>query len=91
MDVKEKLALNRIRNDTESHIVVEQAKCAKCALRPCMSICPGSLYEKNGETGEITIEFSGCLECGSCLIACPLGAITWRYPGGKFGVQYRYG
>jgi ferredoxin like protein len=91
MDVKEKLALNRVRNDEESHISIDQEKCRKCPVRPCLFVCPAALYEKNPETGEITVEFSGCLECGTCLIACPRGALKWRYPGGRFGVQYRHG
>jgi ferredoxin-like protein FixX len=24
-------------------------------------------------------------------VACPSGALEWRYPRGGFGVQYRYG
>ena len=91
MDVKEKLALNRIRNDSESHIKIEQAKCKTCEARPCLIVCPAALYELNAEAGEIKVEFSGCLECGACLISCPKSALTWRYPKGQFGVQYRYG
>jgi len=91
MDVKEKLALNRMRNDEESHIAIDLEKCRECKVKPCLFVCPAALYEKNSETGEITVEFSGCLECGTCLIACPLAALTWNYPKGRFGVQYRFG
>ncbi|MEK6545549.1 MAG: ferredoxin family protein, partial [Nitrospinota bacterium] len=31
----------------------------------------------------------GCLECGTCRIACEF--IEWRNPKGGYGVCYRYG
>jgi ferredoxin like protein len=31
------------------------------------------------------------LECGSCRIICPQGAIRWVYPRGGFGICYQYG
>ena len=45
----------------------------------------------NQETGEMALEFGGCLECGTCMIACIDGALDWNYPRGGFGVQYRFG
>ena len=91
VNIEDKLSVNKYNVDKDVHITLNDDICNRCNEHPCLFICPGSLYEKNSETGEITIEFSGCLECGSCLIACPLGAITWNYPGGRFGIQYRYG
>jgi ferredoxin like protein len=91
MDVAEKLTINLIREDTESHITIDQDKCKKCEARPCLFICPAKLYEKSEDTGEIKAEHAGCLECGTCMITCPEAALTWTYPRGGFGVQYRYG
>ncbi len=91
MDIAEKLTVNLMREDTESHIKIDHEKCKKCDTKPCLFVCPAKLYEKNEETGEIKVEHAGCLECGTCLITCPEGAIEWTYPKGGFGVQYRYG
>jgi ferredoxin like protein len=91
MVVEEKIALDMIRNDKESHIKLDQALCAGCVERWCVAVCPGHLYSLNAETGEMVVEYAGCLECGSCKIACTLGSVSWEYPKGEFGVQYRYG
>ena len=91
MKLEEKLALDFFRNDERSHIVIDQERCKRCQLRLCISICPGGLYSLNEETGEMAVEYAGCLECGSCMVVCPEGALDWRYPKGGYGVQYRYG
>ena len=58
---------------------------------PCIYACPAHLYELNEESGEMQVEFAGCLECGTCMIACIYGSVNWICPRGEFGVQYRYG
>jgi ferredoxin like protein len=91
MDPGDKLSMDIFKNDQDAHIVIRQEICRHCELKPCLSICPGGLYSVSEETGEILIEYTGCLECGSCRVACLSGALEWRYPRGGFGVQYRYG
>jgi ferredoxin like protein len=91
MDPATKLSIDVFKNDQESHIIIHQEICKECELKPCLSICPAGLYSISEETGEILIEYTGCLECGSCRVACPSGALEWNYPRGGFGVQYRYG
>ena len=91
MKVEEKIALDAIKNDKESHITLDQTICGKCKERMCVTVCPGHLYALNEETGDMVVEYAGCLECGTCKIACIYKAITWEYPGGEFGIQYRYG
>ena len=91
MKVEEKIALNAMKNDKESHIRLDQSICNGCKERVCVAVCPGKLYSLNGETGEMVVEYTGCLECGTCAIACLKEAITWEYPRGEYGVQYRYG
>ena len=90
-EVADKLTVVAIKAQAESHIVPEQGKCAACTTRPCIPACPAELWELNAETGEVAVEFAGCLECGTCLLVCPHAAVDWRYPDGMFGVQYRYG
>lgn len=92
MKIDEKLALNAFKTDQESHIKIDQGICrSQCKTRYCISVCPAHLYEYNAENDEMTVEYAGCLECGTCMVACHEGAIEWYYPKGDFGVQYRYG
>lgn len=90
MKVEEKIARNFYRVDPQSHIHLQKEICRQCRLRVCLRICPAGLYKIN-ELGDVTVEYSGCLECGSCMLSCPSGAIRWEYPRGGYGVQYRYG
>jgi len=92
MKIEEKLALDAFKTAKESHIIIRHETCrSKCDNRPCLIVCPGHLYSYNEETDEMVVEYAGCLECGTCLIACSAGALEWRYPAGDYGVQYRFG
>ncbi len=92
MDVAAKLTKNAIKGDAESHIVIDAEVCrAKCSERYCIRVCPAGLYEWSEEAGRMLVEHAGCLECGTCLVACRSDALSWRHPRGGFGVQYRYG
>jgi len=90
MRITDKLALDAFKNDKESHIRLDQKICQNCKERFCIYACPANLYSLN-EKGEMSVEFAGCLECGTCMIACIYGAINWTYPQNGFGVQYRCG
>lgn len=90
MKVEEKIALNFYRLSDRPHIVPDKDKCTKCRTKPCLYVCPAGLYTLVEETGEVKVEVSGCLECGSCLKACP-EALDWSPPDGRYGIQYRYG
>ncbi len=92
MTVDEKLTRNAFKPDARSHIEIDAEVCrARCAERYCVRVCPAALYEWNEESDRMVVEHAGCLECGTCLVACRHGALSWRYPRGGFGVQYRYG
>jgi ferredoxin like protein len=92
MKLEEKLALDAFRVDEASHILIDHRVCrARCKERYCLRICPAELYRYEPEKDEIRVEHAGCLECGTCLVACKPGAITWSYPRGGRGVQYRFG
>ena len=92
MKVDEKLALDLFKTDKESHIKINHDICrTRCKVKYCLYICPGHLYTYNEETDEISVEYAGCLECGTCKVACIKGALDWKYPRGDFGVQYRFG
>lgn len=91
MDIEEKLFLNRFKVDNNNpHLSIkDKTRCQQCSDKPCMFVCPVKNYKKTDGTVELSWE--GCLECGSCRIACPAGVIEWRYPGGGFGIIYKFG
>lgn len=91
MDIEAKLGLDVFKIDEEPHIVINQEICqTQCRVRYCLHVCPAELYSL-GKQGEVLVEYEGCLECGTCLIACRPGALTWHYPQAGYGVQYRFG
>jgi ferredoxin like protein len=91
MKIEEKVALCAIKHDERSHIELDVAACARCPSRICLRACPAHLYTLEAEPNRIKLDHTGCLECGTCFILCPLHAVRWRYPEGSFGIRYRYG
>jgi len=54
-------------------------------------VCPAACYRIR-ENGTKSFDYSGCLECGTCRIACGDTIVkSWRYPVSGCGVQYRFG
>ena len=88
--IEDKLFLVKYKPDKESHIEVDQEKFKKDTVKAVLYICPAKVYELNEETGECMVAFENCLECGTCRVACG-EYVTWRYPKGGFGVQFRFG
>lgn len=90
INIKAKLGLDTIKADTQKHISVDQEICKGCTERWCLYVCPAKVYTLNKD-GEIELDLDGCLECGTCKIACVRDSVTWDYPRGGFGVQYKCG
>ncbi len=93
MNMEAKLGLDvfALDPDKQPHIVVNQEICReRCRHKVCLAVCPAHLYSLT-PTGEVLVNWEGCLECGTCKLACPEGALEWRYPRGGSGVQYRLG
>ncbi|MGI6033613.1 MAG: hypothetical protein ACOX69_09375 [Coriobacteriales bacterium] len=54
-------------------------------------VCPAALYKRDAD-GVKSFDYSGCLECGTCRIACGDTIVKkWRCPGPTMGVEYRFG
>ncbi|MGV8056634.1 MAG: ferredoxin family protein [Smithellaceae bacterium] len=89
MKIEEKLSVNKFEIDREVHITVNEKLCQGCVDKICVYTCPAECYSTRGKN--VTFSYEGCLECGSCRIACKMGAINWVYPRGGFGICYQFG
>lgn len=90
LNLKEKLGLNVFKPDKEHHIIIKPGKEKDPALLKAILVCPAGLYSL-GPEGEVELTIDGCLECGTCRIACGTDILDWNYPAGGSGVQYRFG
>jgi ferredoxin like protein len=92
MEIDARLGLDVFKIAPATHIELGAEACATCKERACLRVCPAHVYTE-GEGGKILVRFEGCLECGTCWIACPSPgtALKWKYPAGGFGVHYRFG
>ena len=87
-----RLSLDKYEISEQRHIHVDQARCQACESKPCLTVCPASVYKLVQD--KIHARYENCLECGTCQISCDSlgkGGITWRYPEGGFGIVYRQG
>ena len=85
------LAVNKYEVDEENpHIeLVEDANQEE--FLKLILVCPAALYKLTDE-GVQQFDYAGCLECGTCRIACGDTIIKkWEYPQPTMGVEYRYG
>ncbi|MBI2868260.1 MAG: 4Fe-4S dicluster domain-containing protein [Chloroflexi bacterium] len=91
MNIEDKLFLDRFKVDEESHLkITEGGECARrCIEHACLYLCPANVYRLEDET--ITVNYEGCLECGSCRVACAFLKIEWRFPRGGYGVSHKFG
>ena len=92
LNIEAKLGWDVFQVDSEQpHIVVNHEICqTRCTVRYCLHVCPANLYSLD-EQGRVLVNYEGCLECGTCFIACRDDALTWHYPRAGYGVQYRFG
>ena len=92
MSIPQRLNVNRYELDEEeSHIEVNQelAKATGTGKR-IVAVCPAHVYAEEAD-GSISVEYAACLECGTCLAVASPGALTWHYPRGGMGIQFREG
>ena len=89
--IEQELYINKYHVDEgQAHLrVKDPAVCRRCAARPCTLVCPAAVYV--WERDRLTIQYSGCLECGSCRFICPHDNLEWSYPRGGFGVVLKLG
>ena len=57
-------------------------RCMQCEDAPCITVCPtGALYRRSPDD-PVLIDKNLCIGCKSCMLACPIGAISLD-PEGK--------
>lgn len=91
VNVDELIAVNRYDVDeSDAHIELVEDPDIDEFIK-LMRVCPAALY-KMDEAGTKSFDYAGCLECGTCRIACG-GTIVrkWQNPRPTMGVQYRFG
>ncbi|MEG0419148.1 ferredoxin family protein [Gordonibacter sp.] len=91
VNVDEYLSLNKYEVDEEhAHIeLVEDPDDEE--FDKLMLVCPAALYQRD-ENGVKSFDYAGCLECGTCRIACGSTIVRkWELPRSTMGVEYRYG
>ena len=91
VNVDEFLAIDKYEVDEESaHIELVDDPDIEEFLK-LVRVCPAALYKIDAE-GKKSFDYAGCLECGTCSIACE-GTIVkkWENPRPTMGVEYRFG
>ena len=59
--------------------IIDNEKCTKCGM--CVEACPVDVYYGSNPKGVPIVSHGvDCFFCGACLLECPPGAITLRYP-----------
>lgn len=88
--LKAKLGLDVFKPLREAHIKIRPGMEKDARLQPAVRICPAGCYSED-EQAAVSLNTDGCLECGTCRIACGADVLEWNYPEGDTGVQYRFG
>lgn len=95
VNVDELLAVNKYEVDEESaHIELASDNYSELPAEEwgkLVRVCPAALYREDAE-GNRGFDYAGCLECGTCRIACEGTVVRkWVNPAPMMGVQYRCG
>jgi ferredoxin like protein len=91
VNVDEALGVNKYNVDESyAHIALVDDP-ATAEFEKLIRVCPAGLY-KMDERGEKSFDYAGCLECGTCRIACGDTIIErWENPQPTMGIEYRFG
>ena len=94
VNVDEFLAVNKYEVDEgNAHIELagDIADVDDAEFDKLIKVCPAALYKRD-EDGVKSFDYAGCLECGTCRIACEDTILKkWENPQPGMGVMYRFG
>ncbi|MRX81104.1 ferredoxin family protein [Eggerthella guodeyinii] len=94
VDVDDLLSANKYEVDEgNAHIELsgDPDSVSEEEFEKLVRVCPAALY-KLDEGGHRRFDYAGCLECGTCRIACGGTIVSkWENPAPLRGVAYRYG
>ena len=92
INMDEKLSIDKFYVDEENaHIIVKTDEESLAEYKKLVIACPAGLY-KLDESGKMTFDYAGCLECGTCRVLCGKTIIEkWEYPRGTLGIEFRFG
>jgi len=57
--------------------------CRHCAEPHCVYACLTGALSKDYDSGVVTVDAGKCIGCGTCILACPFGAIRRQPERGK--------
>lgn len=57
--------------------------CMHCEDAPCVEVCPTGASQKL-EDGVVIVDYDACINCGTCMGACPYGARHSNKDGGNY-------
>jgi len=60
--------------------------CQHCENPPCVFACPTKASHKNEATGLVEIDYSKCIGCMACVVACPYHA-RWIHPESRLPMK----
>ena len=63
-------------------VVISERKCTGCGL--CEDVCPRNCFEVDHTRHKVTRPRGElCIQCGACLVQCPVDALYFRNPQGE--------
>ncbi len=93
MSIEDKLFLvKNVTDEGHPHIFIRDEKvCLKCKDKPCTKVCPAKTYTWDEQNQRIVVSWENCIECAAAEFLCPFDNISWSYPRGGFGIEYKFG
>ena len=85
------LGINKFNVDEEFPHIELSEDIQREEFLKLVRVCPAALYKLTDE-GEYVFDYAGCLECGTCRIACGKTIVKkWDNPQPAMGINYRFG